>query len=231
MIIIFIIVINIFIISLRNYSRGLVRALLLGVERTGREELPDVLGIVRLLVGLEDRRPREGLAAECASEGSFSGVHATVVLHVMPQLERFTAELALEGSITSVDRQMRDERADVREGFAAELAEDDARSVGGELQFHRRRRLISGVRRFVAHGWTSRSSEVRVHQVERFRKSKGSVMLQLPVLERLQAVREDVPRQLALVWERGAAVHARIKTRRARISALHIRIVCVSWVV
>lgn len=63
--------------------------------------------------------------------------------------------------------------------------------------------------------------EVLLDEVERcFRKAGGRaqskwVVLHLAVLERLETVREDMARELALVREGRAAVHARIEARRA----------------
>lgn len=95
------------------------------------------------------------------------------------------------------------QRANVRERLAAELAEDDAGGrvrVGRELEIHRLDRTCGGVVGL----W---------RQVHTGFETQLSLQLQvgrlLTVLERLEAVREDVPRQLALVEERGTAVHAR----------------------
>jgi len=55
-------------------------------------------------VGLEYRRPRKGLAAQRTPERPLAGVHTTVVLHVMAQLERLAAELAFERPIAGVRR-------------------------------------------------------------------------------------------------------------------------------
>jgi len=96
-----------------------------------------------------------------------------------------------------------DQRADVREGLAAKLAEDDAGGrvrVGREFKVHRLDRTrggIVGLRRQVHAGLEAQLClQLQVGRL-------------LAVLERLEAVREDVPRQLALVEERGTAVHAR----------------------
>lgn len=97
------------------------RGVVLPVDRRRRQELPHVLGVVRLLVRLQDRRAGERLAAHAAAERSFACVHPTVVLHVMPQFERFAAELALERPVTGVHGQVRDQRRHVREALAAEL--------------------------------------------------------------------------------------------------------------
>jgi len=98
---------------------------------------------------------------------------------------------------------MGDQRADIWEGLAAELAEDDAGSrvrVGRELEVHRLNRTrggVVGLRRQMHAGLEAQLSlQLQVSRL-------------LAVLERLEAVREDVPRQLALVEERGTAVHAR----------------------
>lgn len=89
-------------------------------------------------------------------------VHPTVVLHVVPQLERLAAELALERPVTGVHGQVRDQRRHVREALAAELTQhhvalvragtpEDTAGIpgrgssghgGGKLQLHRRRGAI-----------------------------------------------------------------------------------------
>lgn len=53
-------------------------------------------------------------------------MHSAVVLHVVPQLERLAAELALERPVARVHRQVRDQRRHVREALAAELAQHHA---------------------------------------------------------------------------------------------------------
>jgi hypothetical protein len=173
---------------------GLVGALLLRVQRTWRQELANVFGIVRLLVGLEYRRPGEGLPAEAAPERSLARVHPAVVLHVVAQLEGLAAELALEGAVARVHRQMGDQAAHVREALAAELAEDDA--AGARLaQVHvHRGRLVGGVG-----GWHAAAEERRRR------------LQLLAVLEGLEAVGEDVAGELALMGERATAVHARVE--------------------
>lgn len=87
-------------------GRLLRRVFLRGIHGARRQELPHVLWIVRLLVGLQYRRPRERLPAQRTPERPLAGVHSTVVLHVMPQLEGLAAELALERPVAGVRRQM-----------------------------------------------------------------------------------------------------------------------------
>lgn len=82
--------------------------------------------IVRLLMGFEYRGPGERLATQRTPERSFTGVHATVVFHVVSQLERFAAELALEWPVASVRGQVAHQGGHVRERFAAKLTECSA---------------------------------------------------------------------------------------------------------
>lgn len=138
-----------------------------------------------------------------------------MVLHVVTQLERLAAEFALERSVAGMGRQMCYQASNVREGFAAELAEDDTGGwigVGRELEVHRLDRTRSGV------VGLARQMHTRLEAQLRLQLQMGRL---LAVLERLEAVREDVPRQLALVEERGTAVHARkhplIHTHQLRI--------------
>lgn len=106
------------------------RGVVLPVDRRRRQELPHVLGVVRLLVRLQNRRAGERFAAHAAAERSLARVHPTVVLHVMPQFERFAAELALERPVTGVHGQVRDQRRHVREALAAELTQHHVALVG-----------------------------------------------------------------------------------------------------
>lgn len=202
---------------------ALTRGLLLGgLDGTRGQELAHVLWVVGLLVGLKYRRPREGLAAEAAPEGPLARVHPAVVLHVVAQLEGLAAELALEGPVAGVGGQVAYERAHVGEALAAELAEDDPRAgrVGGrtrgrELEVHGLDHEARGVTVVSGLGG-GRGGQVKVSGRNRgCRRGLEAQLLGLeqgrllPVLERLEAVREDVARQLALVEERGTAVHAR----------------------
>lgn len=99
---------------------------------TGRRHEPVTsreLRIVRLLVRLEYRRPGERFAAQRTPERPFAGVHATVVLHVVPELKRFAAKLALERSLAGVRGQVAHQSGHVRERFAAKLAQRAAYAV------------------------------------------------------------------------------------------------------
>lgn len=96
-----------------------------------------------LLVRLQDRRPRERFPAEVAPERSLACVNATVILHVVPQLEGLAAELTFEGPVTRVDGQVSNQGAHIRERLAAELAEDDVGCAGVT-----RRKSAGEVRRF-----------------------------------------------------------------------------------
>lgn len=74
----------------------------------------------------------------CACLLVLTGVHATVVFHMVSQLERLAAELALKRPIAGVHRQMRDQRRHVRKAFATELAQHHvARIVGRTVRRHR----------------------------------------------------------------------------------------------
>jgi len=75
-----------------------------GVHGARGQELAHILRVMCLFVGLKYRRPREGLAAQRTPERSFASMHATVVLHMMAQLERLTAELALERPVAGMRR-------------------------------------------------------------------------------------------------------------------------------
>lgn len=106
------------------------RRVVLPVDRRRRQELAHVLWVVRLFVRLQDRRAGERFAAHAAPERSLACVHPTVVLHMVPQLERFAAELALERPVTGVHGQVRDQRRHVRKALAAELTQHHAALVG-----------------------------------------------------------------------------------------------------
>lgn len=86
---------------------------------------------MRLLVRLQDRRSGERLAAHPAAKRSLACMHPTVVLHVVPQLERLAAELALERPVTGVHRQVRYQRRHVRKAFTTELAQHHVALIGG----------------------------------------------------------------------------------------------------
>lgn len=62
-----------------------------------------------LLVRLEYGGARECLTAQGAPERALARVHAAVVLHVVPELERLTAVLALERPVPRVRGQVGDE--------------------------------------------------------------------------------------------------------------------------
>lgn len=117
---------------------SLVRALLLRVHGARREELARVLGIMRLLVRFQYRRPRECLTAQHATKWSLARVHSTVIFHMMSKLERLPAEFALKRSISCMYRQMRDQRGDVGETFSTKLAQYDVPWLHGpELEVQR----------------------------------------------------------------------------------------------
>jgi len=90
---------------------------------------------VRLLVRLEYRGPGERFAAQRTPERPFAGVHATVVLHVVPELKRFAAKLALKRPLAGVRGQVAHQSGHVRERFAAKLAQRAAHAV---FRGHRR---------------------------------------------------------------------------------------------
>jgi len=75
-----------------------------GVHGTRGQELAHILRIMCLFVGLEYRRPREGLATQRTPEWPLASVHAAMVLHVVAQLKRLAAELALERSVSGMRR-------------------------------------------------------------------------------------------------------------------------------
>lgn len=64
-------------------------------------------------------------------------MHATVILHMVAQLERFAAELALERPVAGVHRQVRDQRRHVRKAFTTELAQHHVARVAGTVRRHR----------------------------------------------------------------------------------------------
>ena len=181
------------------------------VHRTRREHLAHVLGVVRLLVRLEDGAARKRLATQAAAKGPLAGVHSAVVFHVVAQFERLAAKGTLEGAVAGVRRQVRHQRADVRERLAAELA-DDGRAldgVHGRRAGHRRRRKVHlegaevGVeterrrRRGGAGRRTVRlelRSEVVVAEVERLDgRRRRQEETGVAVLERVKTVRQYVP--------------------------------------
>lgn len=86
---------------------------------------------MRFFVRLQDRRTGERLATHPAAKRALACMHPTVVLHVMPQLERLTAELTLERPVSGVHGQMGDERRHVGETFATELTQHNIALVGG----------------------------------------------------------------------------------------------------
>lgn len=71
----------------------------------------------------------ESLSAQSTTKRSLTRVHSTMVFHVVTQLESFATELALERPVPRMHWQMRDERAHVRKGFAAELAQHYSTAV------------------------------------------------------------------------------------------------------
>lgn len=86
---------------------------------------------MRLLVRLQNRRSGERLAAHPAAKRSLACMHPTVVLHVVPQLERLAAELALERPVAGVHRQVRYQRRHVRKAFPTELTQHHVALIGG----------------------------------------------------------------------------------------------------
>lgn len=146
-------------------------------------------------MGFEYRRAGEGLAAERTAEGALARVNAAMVLHVVPQLEGLAAEFALEGPVACVGGQVRDQRADVGERFAAEFA-----------QGARRRRFSLDEREGRVVGrWRADDSvagEVAPAPVARRRRRVS--------LQRVHRMTEQMPRQFALMREGGSAIHARI---------------------
>lgn len=128
-----------------------------------------------------------------------------MVFHMMAQFEGFPAELALERPVAGVDGQMRDQRRHVREALAAELAQHHI--AGFELRQVEVERLVGG--RSAVRGRRRRGRGRRVEQRPQRGQGQGPAQ-RLPVLEGLERVRQDVPGQLALVRETGAAVHARV---------------------
>lgn len=180
------------------------------VHRTRREHLAHVLGVVRLLVRLEDGAARERLAAQAAAKGPLARVHSAVVFHVVAQLERLAAKGTLEGAVAGVGRQVRHQRADVRERLAAELA-DDGRALGGvngRRARHRRRKVhlegaevgVEAKRRRRRGGAGRRTvrlelrPEVVVAEVERLDgRRRRQEETGVAVLERVKTVRQYVP--------------------------------------
>lgn len=160
---------------------------------------------MRLLVRLEDGGARERLPAQGAAEGPLPRVHPAVVLHVVAQLERFAAVLALKGSVPCVCGQVRDQRADVWERLAAKLAEH---SVWCAVHIQDGTVVVMGYAGEVildqVQGLQRRRQEAEPWP-QAGRRLHGELVAEL---ERLQAVRQDVPRQFALVGERGTAVRA-----------------------
>lgn len=177
-----------------------MRTFLFCIKWTRRQELSNIFGIVCFLVGFKYRGPRERLPAQRAPEGPFARMHSAVVLHVVPELEGLPAELALEGPITGVDRQMCNQRTHIRKTLPAKFAQHHSGAVP-QVHVHGGR-LVGGIRR--RH---SATEEGRRREL-------------LAVLKRLQGVREDVAGELALMGERSAAVHARVQPGRTLL-AIH----------
>lgn len=206
-------------VSLRNYvtsqsSVPLVRTLLFRVQGARRQELAYIFWIVGLLVRLQDRAARERLSTQGTPEGPLARMHSTVVLHVVPEFERFPTELALERSIAGVGGQMGYQRANVGKRLPAELTEDDA-VRRRQIEFHGRRWwLVGGIGRLMCCGWYS-PTEMRLHQVEWFTNTErgAMVLLELAIFQRFQTVREDVAGELALMRKRRTTVHAGIQSR------------------
>ena len=180
------------------------------------QELADILWVVRLLVRLEDGGAGEGFAAECAAEGPLPRVHAAVVLHVVPELKRLAAVLALEGPVARVRRQVADEGAHVGKRLAAELAQHGVGRPGAAVE------LQDGAVVVVRHAGEVVLDEVeglqrRGQQAQPGGRLHGQLLAEL---EGLQAVREDVASQLALVGERRPAVRAEERAGRRRRAAV-----------
>lgn len=192
--------------GVHHQAGDLVRVLLLRVQGTRREKLAHILRIVRLLVRLEDGRPRKRLAAQTAPERPLPSMHSTVVLHVMAQLEGLPTKLALKGPIPGVGGQVSNKGGHIRERFTTELAQNDAPWGRRIVQIHRGGRLIRGIRRLAA----------RVHPTggRRLRNAQRGHAALLAILQRLQAVAQNVPGQFALMRKADAAVHAGVDAGR-----------------
>ena len=96
-----------------------------------------------LFVSLEDGGAGEGLAAESAREGPLAGVDPGVVLHVVAQFERLSAEVAAKRPLARVERQMGHQRRQFAEDFAAEFAH--AVTGHGHPMHIQRRRSTEGI--------------------------------------------------------------------------------------
>jgi hypothetical protein len=121
--------------------RGWAREIFARTSGSGSSRAPSVSSIARRSCRTFDSETAARLQFEPATEGLnrrytrtekrknghvLTGVHATVILHVVPQLEGLSAELALEGPVAGVHRQVRDERGDVGEALTTEFAQHHA---------------------------------------------------------------------------------------------------------
>lgn len=88
--------------SMMRRRRGWRCFFLGGIDGTWGKELAHILWVMGLFMGLEYRRPGEGLSAQCTAEWPFASVDPTMVLHVVPQFESLAAKFTLEGSIPRV---------------------------------------------------------------------------------------------------------------------------------
>lgn len=87
------------------------------------------LWIVGFLVRFEYRRPGESLTAQRAPEWPFPSVYATVILHVVPEFERFSTEFAFERPVAGVSGQVAHQSGHVRKRFSAKLTQRTATTV------------------------------------------------------------------------------------------------------
>lgn len=200
-------------------SSSAAAGFLLGAGRRHEPVTAREFRVVRLLVRLEYGGPGKRFAAQRAPERSFARVHATVVLHVMPQLERFTAELALKRPVAGVRGQVAHQRGHVRKRFAAKLAQRAAPAV-----VHRRpdHVVVALGRQRQAVRRQRRRRERRRGLLQRHDDAAAGIRKRrAPAARRIfQAVRQYVPGEFALVRERKLTVHARVvpQWQRGRIS-------------
>lgn len=98
------------------------------------------LWIVSLLVRFEYRGSGESLATQRAPERPFAGMHATVILHMVPEFKRFATKLALERPVAGVRGQVAHQGGHVRKRFATKLTQRAASAV-----VHRGRIAVAAV--------------------------------------------------------------------------------------
>lgn len=95
------------------------------IDGARSQELVNELWIMRFLVSLQNGRTRKRFSANGTPKRSLSGVHSTMVFHVMAEFEGFAAIFALEGSISRVDGQMGYQRTHVRKRLSTKFTQNN----------------------------------------------------------------------------------------------------------